>query len=343
MLQYNYLIKYPFSKKARDYLKAKDIDLLNIDENLIKKAVLFLLNTINLSISEKEKQWKMYLSENDEKIANIYVTIYPLSRILLSIVDYNPLYQQFGVHYQKQFKYFIINSKDESEFEELLEDIVPEIKYNEKENNYFIYLMDYLKYELGDEYKLQYINLKNGIIYFEKGEIIDLLSVILKKKILNNINLPKAEIPKLFLEYGGYIKEKILKENTYNIKIISKINVGEFPPCFANMYNKIMSSQKLSHIENFTLAVFLANIGYTYEEILSVYKHLPNFDEKIASYQIKALMEKKYAVPNCDTLKGNGLCVAECNVKHPFQLINKSQNKKKDNPDKGEETNGQNK
>jgi len=342
MLQYNYLIKYPFSKHARDYLKSKDIDLLTIDENLIKKATMFLLTTINLSISEKEKQWKMYVSENNEKIANIFVTIYPLSRILLSIVDYNPLYQQFGVHYQKQFKYFLLNSKDESEFEELLSDILPEIKYNIKENNYYISLIDYLKYELGDEYKLQYINLKNGVIYFEKKEIIDLLSVILKKKILNNINLPKKDIPKMFLEYGNYIKNKIIKENTFNVKSITKINVHEFPPCFENMYNKLLGGQKLSHIENFTLAVFLSNIGYSFDEILSSYKHLPNYDEKIASYQIKALMEKKYSVPNCDTLKGNGLCVAECNVKHPFQLIQKASNKKKDNLKQGEKVDGKN-
>ena len=211
------------------------------------------------------------------------------------------------------------------------------IKYNDKENNYSISLIDYLKFELGDEYKLQYINLRKWIIYFEKKEIIDLLSVILKKKILNNINIEKKELPKIFIEYGNYIKNKILKENTFNLKIQTKIDTKEFPPCFLCMYNKIMNGEKLTHIENFSLGVFLANIGYTYPEILAVYKHLPNFDEKIASYQIKALMEKKYSVPSCDTIKGNGLCVAECKVKHPFQLFNKIQKKKEDYK-KGEDT-----
>jgi len=335
MLVYNYLIKYPFSSKAREYLKSKDIDLLAIDENLIKKATMFLINTINLPVQDREKQWKMYLSENDLKIADIFVTIYPISRLLLSIVDYNPLYQQFAVYYQKQFKYYLNNSKDDSELDELLADLSPEIKYNEQERKYLINLIDYLRYELGDEYKLQYINLKAGIIYFEKEELINLLSVILKKRILSNINIEKKELPKKFKEYGQYIKEKIIKENTYNIKTISKVDYKEFPPCFMQMYNKIMSGEKLTHIENFSLAVFLSNIGYSYDEILSIYKHLPNFDEKIASYQIKALMEKKYSVPNCDTIKGNGLCVADCKVKHPFQLFNKIK--------KGEKENGKNK
>jgi len=335
MLVYNYLIKYPFSNKAREYLKSKDIDLLSIDENLIKKATTFLINTINLSVQDREKQWKMYLSENDQKIAEIYVTIYPISRLLLSVVDYNPLYQQFGVYYQKQLRYYLNNSKEDIEFDELLADLSPDIKYNEQENKYTIGLIDYLKYELGDEYKLQYINLKAGIIYFEKEELINLLSVILKKRILSNINIEKKELPKKFKEYGQYIKDKIIKENTYNIKTINKIDYKNFPPCFAGMYNKIMGGEKLTHIENFYLAVFLANVGYTYDEILSIYKHLPNYDEKIASYQIKTLMEKKYSVPNCDTIKGNGLCLNECNAKHPFQLFNKIK--------KGEKEDGKNK
>jgi len=334
MLIYNYLIKYPFSSKAKEYLKSKDIDLLEIDESLIKKATMFLINTINLSVQDKEKQWKMYLFENDPKIAYIFVSIYPISRLLLSVVDYNPLYQQFAVYYQKQFKYYLSNSRDDSELDELLTDLFPDIKYIEQEGKYVIDLINYLKYELGEEYKLQYINLKSGVIYFEKSELINLLSVILKKKILNNINVEKKELPKSFIEYGRYIKEKIVKENTYNIKSVSKVDYKNFPPCFAQMYNKIMSGEKLTHIENFSLAVFLANIGYNYDEILAVYKHLPNFDEKIASYQIKALLEKKYSVPNCDTIKGNGLCVADCNVKHPFQLFNKI---KKGDPKNGKD------
>ena len=82
-----------------------------------------------------------------------------------------------------------------------------------------------------------------------------------------------------------------------------------------------MSSQKLTHIENFVLAVFLANIGYSYNEILDIFKHAPNYDEKIAGYQIKTLMEKKYSVLNCDSMASKGLCVNKCGIKHPLQYF----------------------
>ena len=75
------------------------------------------------------------------------------------------------------------------------------------------------------------------------------------------------------------------------------------------------------------MAVFLCAVGYTYEEVLEAYRHLPNFDEKIAGYQIKKILEKKYSVANCETLRSNNLCVKDCGVKHPLQLLKKQESK----------------
>jgi len=104
-------------------------------------------------------------------------------------------------------------------------------------------------------------------------------------------------------------------------QVIDKPEVNSFPPCFLKMYQKLVAGEKLTHSENFNIAVFLFNVGYNYDEILNLFKNLPNFDEKIAGYQIKKIIEKKYSVPNCDTLKSNGLCVKDCKTKHPFQLF----------------------
>ncbi len=318
---YNYLIRYPFSNKAKEFIKDKNIDLLSVDEDIIKKATLLLLRTINQNIQDKEKQWRNYLKVDDERISLLYVKLYPVSRILLKIVDYNPLYQQFALHYQKQLKYYINKPLETNEFDEIQKDLCPNLKYIQNTEQYALKLVDYLGYDLGDDHKLQYANLEDGNIYFTKLETINLLSSILKKRILKNIAAEQKDLPKLFLDYGMYIKKKILKENTFNIKVINKPEINTFPPCFLNMYNKLIGGQKLSHIENFTVGVFLSNIGYNYNETLVLFKNSPNFDENIAGYQIKKIMEKKYSVPNCNTLKSNGLCTKECNVKHPFQLF----------------------
>lgn len=320
-MSYNYIIKYPFSNKAKEYLDSKEIDLLSINEETIKKSTLFILKTIFQDAQENEKQWKEYLKIDDERIAKMFASLYPLSKLLLTVVDYNPLYQRFGEYYQKQFVYYLKQLTDKEEFKIILEDVCKNISFDENKQKYFLSLIDYLSLELTDSFKLQYSKLEEGKVYFTKQETIDLLGVILKKRILKNIDIEKKELPKIFLEYGDYIKKKVITENIFEIKTIPKVNAENFPPCFLKMYQKLISGEKLSHIENFNLAVFLQNIGYTYEEILLVFKNLPNFDEKIAGYQIQKIIEKKYSVPNCDTLKSNGLCVADCKVKHPFQLF----------------------
>ncbi|MDD3976255.1 MAG: hypothetical protein PHN22_03790 [Candidatus ainarchaeum sp.] len=320
---YNYLIRYPFSKKGKLFLENHNIDLLSVSKEDIKKAAYFLLRTIPQNQIDKEKQWHNYLSVEDENVALFFVKLYPICRILLKVVDYNPLYQQFANHFQKQLIYFLNKPLNNKEFDSILEDICPNLKYDSLKDKYFISIVSYLFLELGEDYKLQYMNLENGFIFLKKEELIDFFGIIIKKNILKNIDSKIDSFPKLFIDYGNSIKDKVLNENTFNVQIINKPEISSFPPCFLKMYNNLISGNKLTHIENFTLAVFLSNIGYTFDEILELYKNLPNFDKKIAGYQIQKLIEKKYSVPNCDTLKSNGLCINECKVKHPFQLFKK--------------------
>ncbi len=317
-MSHNYIIKYPFSNKAKEYIEKTNIDLLSVNEEIIKKSTLFLLKTISQKIQENESQWREYIRNDDERIAKLFVTLYPVSRILLNVVDYNPLYQKFGEYYQKQFLFYV-SSSNEEEFEEILKDICPKIK--QEKNKYYLSLVEYLSFNLSENFKLQYANLEEGNIYFSKSELILLLSVLIKKRILKNIDLEKKEFPKIFLEYGEYIKKKVVTDNIFEIKKINKPEINTFPPCFLKMYTKLVGGEKLTHIENFNIAVFLFNIGYNHDEILYLFKNSPNYDEKIASYHIQKIIEKEYSVPNCDTLKSNGLCVNDCKTKHPFQLF----------------------
>lgn len=325
MFNYNYLIKYPFSKKAKEYLDSQNIDLLSVDDKLLETTKYFL--TVTILEQNHEKEWYKDLKRNYELEAKVHVNMYPLSKIFLSIIDYSPINQSLANYYQTQLRYFLQKAFEENRFDEIesvLEDLVPTIKKDEK---YYIDLIDLLSLELGDDYKLQYSNLNNGKIYFTTAkELIDFVSVVLKKRILRTQEINKKEIPKIFLEYADLIKQKYFSDARANISFqaINKPKDNEFPPCFLKLYNDILEKRKLSHIANFHLAVFLSNVGYNYDEILYIYKNLPNFDEKIAGYQIKKIIEKKYSVANCDNLKSNGLCVMDCKVKHPLQLMIKN-------------------
>lgn len=319
---YNYLVRYPFSNSGKNFLKEKNIDLLAVDSATLDKAGIFLLRTISLPLKDKEKYWINYAKIQDERIALFYVKLFPVCRILLKIMDYTPISQEFAVHFQQQFVYYINHVFDNDEFDTIIKDISPELHYEQNSEKYYLKLTDYLSYDLGSDHKLEYANLENGLVYFSRSEVITLCSIILKKRILKDLPITVEKLPKLFLEYAKYIKNKVISESSNSTyTLIDKPESKNFPPCFLVIYNKIMSSQKLTHIENFVLAVFLANIGYSYNEILDIFKHAPNYDEKIAGYQIKTLMEKKYSVLNCDSMASKGLCVNKCGIKHPLQYF----------------------
>ena len=187
-MSYNYIVKYPFSNQAKEYLEKNNIDLFSINEDVIKKAAMFILKTIFQSSQDNEKQWKEYLRIDDERIAKVFATLFPLSKLLLNVVDYNPLYQRFGEYFQNQVLFYLRHLSDEQEFSEIQTDICVNLKFSDVKDRYYISLIDYLSLNLSDNFKLQYSNLEEGQVYFSKIEVIELLSVILKKRILKNID-----------------------------------------------------------------------------------------------------------------------------------------------------------
>lgn len=329
MDNYDYLLKYTFSKDAKDYIEQKNVNLLEISPNILEKIEmqfnkLFDIENQNRYFNIDELKIKDKKINIDEELL-----IYPISKITLSTIDNIPLFQAFANYHQKRFVYFLTkdySQKDYDSIEKIIKDICPNISQNQK--GFYISLVNLLALDLGDDYKLQYTNLDAGNIYFpSKDALIDFLAIVLKKRILRTTEINKKELPKPILQLCEKIKEKFIsiqrQREDFNV---NKPNKDEFPPCFDKLYNDLLAGQKLSHIANYHLAVFLCGVGYTYEEVLDIYRHLPNFDEKIAGYQIKKILEKKYSVANCETLKSNGLCVKDCKVKHPLQLLKKKEN-----------------
>ncbi|MFH0906483.1 MAG: hypothetical protein V1824_04055 [archaeon] len=329
--EYNFLIKFPYLKKAK---KLVDIDLFSIESEVIERAKKFILNNLfetsndsKNNLIKREDEWKKVSKLNDSRIAISYIKIFPISKIILSLIDYSPLTSEFANYYFSQTKFYLSSATDE-ELDEVINDICPKINFD---NNYYLSLVDYLSLDLGEDHKLQYSNLKEGNIYFDKSEIIDLISLILKKNITQSVDIDikefiknKKEFPKDFQKAADEIKTVVLDSNKNKITYaVYRPKDDSMPPCFMKLYNEILSGQKLSHMANYSLAVFLANIYFSYEEVLQVFRKAPNFDEKIASYQIKKIFEKKYSVSNCNTLRSNNLCVADCKVNHPLQLLKK--------------------
>ncbi|MEM1596785.1 MAG: DNA primase, partial [Desulfurococcaceae archaeon] len=86
-----------------------------------------------------------------------------------------------------------------------------------------------------------------------------------------------------------------------------------FPPCIKKIIDSINSGGNPSHVERFNLAAFMGHIGLDVDEILEYFKKTPDYNERIARYQIEHILgirgsRKKYKPYNCENLKAYNLC-----------------------------------
>jgi DNA primase large subunit len=223
-----------------------------------------------------------------------------------------------------------------------------------------IRLRDYIKWSYrlkGDPaWKITNQPILDGKVFIDRRKLIRLMeeaidsSVETLSKEYENAVKPGQRLPGILGEVSEKAK-KIIEKNMQKTRFPllmgeyrGPINYDAFPPCMKNILLRAKSGANLSHHERFAIATFLIQLGADEETVIDVFRNSPDFKEKIARYQVEHLMGKrgggkKYKPYNCDTMKTLGLCVAECNVKTPFQKYlqnlretRKSEKKKESNP-----------
>jgi len=210
---------------------------------------------------------------------------------------------------------------------------------------YAVHYIDYVKASLrlskDPTWKLTNQFIKKGYVYLDKRRFARMLEEVIREEISKSIEYVK-EIPKQFEPIVNKLKEmikelqgeevaKIVKEGItakefaekLKEKVQGQIFFEAFPPCMTRLYNAVISGENLSHHERFALATFLLHIGMDVESVLNVFKHVPDFNERIARYQIEHLAglrgsKKQYMPYSCATMKTLGLCISECNIRNPL-------------------------
>ncbi len=188
-----------------------------------------------------------------------------------------------------------------------------------------IKLEDYLKHtkRLVSDPKYMLVNqiIHNGYVYLDKETYTRIIQEAINNHILETyekleINPEEykfliQDINKILEKTGWYKKQIELRE--FEEKTSGVIDPESFPPCIKKLINRLTNGENLGHHERFTIAAFLARIGMDVDSILELFKHAPDFNEKIARYQIEHIAglrgsRKKYLPYNCDTMKSYGLC-----------------------------------
>ena len=204
----------------------------------------------------------------------------------------------------------------------------PEIHYE-----FTLDFTDYIKNttHLRDKkWKLVNRLLTKGRVYLTKNETARLLSEEVRKHIekkLETKDLPR--LPPKITEIAEKIKkladEKIGKTEMEGFpKIISQT---AFPPCINALYAAFSSGRHLSHIGRFTLTSFLVSIGMSPENVITLFKNISDFNERMTRYQVEHIAgdrgsRTRYKPPKCDTLQTHGVCIDPDNlckrIHHPL-------------------------
>ena len=83
------------------------------------------------------------------------------------------------------------------------------------------------------------------------------------------------------------------------------------PPCIKAIWEKFKAHIEVDHHSRLVLLWYLMNKGYSKEEIIEIFKMLPDYDEEITKYQVDYAFRKQYKIPSCKKRREWGICVGE--------------------------------
>ncbi len=165
-----------------------------------------------------------------------------------------------------------------------------------------------------------------GYVYLSKKDLARLAEESVKRRIMEYANIFSEQFVRDVL--GDYIERARSLVPKQVIEREKKAVPGKvesaFPPCIASLREALRRGEHLSHHQRFALATFMLSIGYSVDEVVDTFRTSPDFDEKIARYQIEHLAglrgsRKKYLVYSCEKMKSLGICIANCGTKTPLQ------------------------
>jgi len=163
------------------------------------------------------------------------------------------------------------------------------------------------------DYRLINRNVKGGFVEITPREVIRLMEEGVKMRVESVGRFPNAP--------------EVIRKNTERLmKLVprtapSKMSFkeGDNPPCIEKLLETAKKHQNLGHQGRWTLVVYLINKGMPYEKILQIFSNFPDYDERIASYQIKHAIKREYSMPSCSMMLSYGLCIANCKIGNPLR------------------------
>jgi DNA primase large subunit len=336
----NDLAKYPFLNEAALYVKETHFDLKEFDRGEMD----FIINRSFKKIEDFIKEGDSnYILEKFE----IEILTFLASLVILKSVSLDVITKKFALLESMRFERYLIDDlrnsfKDDKKrlvlfkiFKEVFKiDVYSETRISEF---YKISVLDYIRRSIvfhEQEWKLINRTVKDGYVYLNVTEVVRLFRNELSLMIVDKIkNMKLDAFPNRVVDKSQNLKsywESVNKSWSDSAGSNGFANKGDVtPPCIDHLYKSLNNGENLPHSARLLLATFLLFSGKSIEDIVEIFKKLPDFNERITRYQLEHLSgkkggSKKYFVPSCEKIKLENLCheTEVCKgVINPVQLL----------------------
>lgn len=323
----NWVAKYPFDPASKQYLKTVSLDINEyFSEDLIHVIDYSFTRALSIRYGPK------YEWENDDLEAISYF----IASLIIRGTENRYIYYMYADTESKR-AYKLLLREEEDKIANLANHLGIPLNINYELGKYGIPITYYLKVAsrfLSPHWKMYYNQVLRGYVYIEKRQIARIISELAKDYIIDDIEkitvIPskiKQYSKKLLAELSGVLRR--IEKSTDIMDYIRTKESKYYPPCIKWMIRNIGSG--LPHMARFTLVTFLLKMGYTIDEIVSLFSRTPDYNPERTRYQVEHISglrggRKVYAVPSCRTLKSYGLCFPDqicIRIKHPLQYISR--------------------
>jgi DNA primase large subunit len=302
------LSKYPILQETRNLFEAFEVEQLDHLAEATKTRVFEALQRGEKGVLPREDAMEDLLT-------------FALARVLCIAIGEPWLLKRWALAEASRMERFLHVEAEELKAMVLKELLNVEEVDDERlsdEFSYKVQLAQYLKLirELsGPEWRLVNRVVHRGYVHLTEAEAVRLFRQLAYQRLSSTEGTPKVTIkqlpPKLQEAAEDVMKELVKLRSSYEPVTVPAS--GDWPPCMEAIRARVAEA---SHKELFSFTAFLVNRGHTTEQILAILSERPDFNERIARYQVEHIAglrgsRTRYRPPSCQTMRSLGLCVED--------------------------------
>lgn len=179
-----------------------------------------------------------------------------------------------------------------------------------------------------DYWSLSNHTLDQGFVYLRRKEVLRIVQMGVEDLLVKRIREmedPSSQVPAQLLKIVEDIRKEVPAPPAPQS---NDVKPDRYPPCVLQAMSMLFKGENLPHYSRLLLTTYLLKTGSQVDEVVDLFSHSPDYNERMTRYQVDHLNGHKggrvqYSPPSCRTLETHGCCCRskECGeIKHPLRF-----------------------